>query len=545
MIRTGICFRAAMLAGCALTLGGATQSQGPAPAEPGGTAQCQAMMAAAFGEDVRITSATHADAAPARAASAGAEAQPALPAHCRIEGIVNRRQGAGGKTYGIGFTIALPDDWNGRFLLQGGGGLNGSVRSPIGPVAAGDRPALARGFAVISHDSGHQGAVFDDSFLQDQRAALDFAEASVRTITLLGKEMTRAFYGRHAAHSYMTGCSTGGREGMLASQRYPELFDGIIVGAPAMRSGDSNLGVEYTQVLFNRAAPRNEQGQPIMSQVLTEANRRTLLNGILAQCDALDGLEDGMVENVAECDVQPRKLQCEAEGQGDCLSAGQVNALEQGMAGPRDSTGYSLYTPMAYDTGIMATPVGYLPTGDPGPFGPPSSATSIDLDARAHDLRNTAWQRLTDTNYWTDLDTYLGRGGKMLFFHGMSDFWFSPFATWDYYQRAADTNGEAFTDASRLYMVPGMLHCGGGNAFDRFDLLTPLVAWVEQGAAPGDVIARRSSAPQEQRPLCPFPAYAAHKGGDPNEAASFQCRQPEQDVFSARLQASRERSKPH
>jgi feruloyl esterase len=543
MIRTGIWFRAAMLAGCALTLGGATQSPAPTPSRSDG--QCQAMMAGAFGDDVRIIAATQVEAAPARAATQGAEAQPALPAHCRVEGIVNERQSADGKTYGIGFAIALPHDWNGRFLLQGGGGLNGSVRPPIGPAAAGDRPALARGFAVISHDSGHQGAGFDDSFLQDQRAALDFAEASVRTITLLGKEMTRAFYGRPAEHSYMTGCSTGGREGMLASQRYPELFDGIIIGAPAMRSGDSNLGVEYTQVLFNQAAPKDAQGQPIMSQVLTDANRQTLLNGILDQCDALDGLKDGMVENVAQCDFQPRKLQCEREGQGDCLSAGQVTALEKGMAGPRDSAGYPLYAPMAYDTGIMATPMGYLPTGGPGPFSPPSSATSIDLDARAHELRNTAWQRLTDTNHWTDLDNYLGRGGKMLFYHGMSDFWFSPFATWDYYQRAAETNGEAFTDASRLYMVPGMLHCRDGNAFDQFDLLTPLVAWVEQGAQPGDIIARRSSAPQEQRPLCPFPSYAAYKGGNPNDAASFECRQPEQDVFSARLQASRARLGQH
>src|SRR5690606_17110599 len=146
------------------------------------------------------------------------------------------------------------------FLLQGGGGLNGTVGQPLGPVAAGDRPALARGFAVIAHDSGHKGAVFDASFMADQRAALDFAEASVRTVTLVGKAMTERFYTRPIAHSYMTGCSTGGREGMLASQRYPELFDGIIVGAPAMRTGYSNLGIEYTQVMFNRAAPRDEMG---------------------------------------------------------------------------------------------------------------------------------------------------------------------------------------------------------------------------------------------------------------------------------------------
>ena len=539
MGRRAVRFRAAILAACALAAGGAMNSA--TSAQSAGGDQCRAMMGAVFGEDVRITSATHVEAMAARPAAGpgGMGAQPALPAHCRVEGIVNERQGEGGKTYGIRFAIALPEDWNGRFLLQGGGGLNGSVNPPIGPVAAGDRPALARGFAVISHDSGHQGAVFDDSFLQDQRAALDFAEASVRAVALLGKEMTRAFYGRPAAHSYMTGCSTGGREGMLASQRYPELFDGIIVGAPAMRTGDSNLAVEYTQVLFNQAAPKDDEGKPIMSRVLTDQDRRTLLNGMLAQCDALDGLEDGVIENVAQCDFQPSRLQCAREGQADCLSAGQLGALERGMAGPRDAAGYPIYAPMAYDTGIVATPTGYLPTGSPGPFGPPSDATSINLDERIHEIRNMAWQRLTDTGYWTDLGTYLPRVGKIMFYHGVSDFWFSPFATLDYYQRAAETNGDAFTQASQFYMVPGMLHCAGGDAFDQFDLLTPLVEWVEQDTAPETVVARRSSAPDEERPLCPFPAYAAYRGGDPKAAQSFECRMPEQDLVSRKLAADR------
>jgi feruloyl esterase len=343
---------------------------------------------------------------------------------------------------------------------------------------------------------------------------------------LLGKELTNAYYAAPIEHSYMTGCSTGGREGMLASQRYPELFDGIIVGAPAMRTGDSNLALEYTQVLFNQAAPKGPDGKPIMSQVLTPADRSTILNGVLAQCDALDGLEDGMIENVAQCDFQPRKLQCTGAGTEGCLSAGKVAALEKGFAGPFDKAGYPIYAPMAFDTGIVATPMGYLPTGGPGPFGPPSNATTIDLDARVHEIRNDAGERLTNTNYWTNLNTFLDRGGKMLFFHGVSDFWFSPLATWDYYQRAAKTNGAAFTDASRFYMVPGMLHCQGGNAFDRFDMLGALVEWVEQGKAPEAITARRSRPPEETRPLCPYPAHAAYRGGDPTKASSFACKAP-------------------
>jgi len=490
-------------------------------------ARCAAFVGQAFGSDVAITAVKHVGVTPAGTAQPGGPPlAAALPAHCRVEGIINKRKGAGGKEYGISFAIALPDDWNGRFLLQGGGGLNGSVNPPVGPVASGDRPALARGFAVISHDSGHKGAVFDQSFMADQRATLDFAEASVRTVTLLGKQITSAYYGKPAAHSYMTGCSTGGREGMLASQRYPELFDGIIVGAPAMRTGDSNLGVEYTQVLFNQAAPKGADGKPIMSQVLTAANRKTIINGILAQCDGLDGLKDGMIENVAQCRFDPKKLACSADKAEGCLNDGQVRALEFGLAGPKDKAGYPIYARMAADTGIAATPMGYLPTGGPGPFGPPSSATEIDLDARLHEVRNDAGQRLTDTNYWTNLNTYLDRGGKMLFYHGVSDFWFSPFATWDYYERAAKTNGAAFTDASRFYMVPGMLHCGGGNAFDQFDLLSALVDWVEQGKAPASITARRRAPATETRPLCPYPAHAAYVGGDSKNAASFACKPP-------------------
>ena len=516
---------ALLCAGTALSLGnGAPAISSNTSASSAGKG-CAAFAATVLGPDVRITSATHVDASAKGATDPEGTALSAIPAHCRVEGVVNERKGAGGKTYGIRFAIALPDEWSGRFLLQGGGGLNGTVNPPLGPVASDGRPALARGFAVISSDSGHQGAGFDNSFMLDQRAALDFAESSVRTVALLGKQVTLSYYGKPAAHSYMTGCSTGGREGMLASQRYPELFDGIIVGAPAMRTGDSNLGVEYTQVLFNQAAPLGADGKPDFMRILTAADRTTILNGILDQCDALDGLKDGMVENVAKCDFKPAKLQCTGEKKDGCLSTGQVRALELGLAGPSDKSGYPLYARMAADTGIVSTPMGYLPTGGPGPFGPPSTATSIDLDARIHAIRQDPVQRLTDTNYWTNLNTYLDRGGKIMFFHGVSDFWFSPFATWDWYQRAQATNGGAFTNASRFYMVPGMLHCRGGNAYDQFDMLGKLVDWVEQGKAPQEVMAHRTGSPAS-RPLCPYPAYPHYTGGDPDKASSFTCKTP-------------------
>jgi len=521
---------AGMLA--ALLLSAVTNAQEPAAprSAAAGVERCAAAKELlAVRPGIAVTGATYHPASPARPATGpGAPATPALPAHCRVEGTIDPHKGADGKDYAIGFALALPDDWNGRFLLQGGGGLNGNVGAPVGPVASGGRPALARGFAVISHDSGHKGAVFDSAFMNDQRAALDFAEASVRTVALAGKAMTERFYGRAIGHSYMTGCSTGGREGMLAMQRYPELFDGIVIGAPAMRTGHSNLAIEYSSVQFNQAAPKDPQGLPLVDRIFSASDRQTILRGVLDQCDALDGAADGMIMNVAQCRFRPQALQCSGAKADGCLGAAQVGALDRAFAGPKDAAGYPVYVPVPYDTGIVFTGAGipgYLPTGAAGVFGPASRALTIDIDARLRAVEADAAQRLTDTNVWTDLDTFLGHGGKVLFFHGVSDPWFSANDSWDYWQRAAATNGDAFTSASRYYMVPGMLHCGGGNAFDQFDLLGPLVDWVENGKAPERPLASRADG-SASRPLCPHPAYPHYRGGDAARPESYECRAP-------------------
>ncbi len=512
------------------TMGLASLSPAFAGEEASQGGRCEGLTGQTLPGRVKINKAGHvAAAAPGTVQGPMGQMMPyGLPSHCLVEGVINERQGAGDTTYGIGFELALPDDWNGRFLLMGGGGLNGTINPPIGPVASGSTPALARGFAVLSHDSGHKGAVFDDSFMVDQRASLDFAESSVRTVTLMGQDLTATYYGKAAHHSYMTGCSTGGREGMLASQRYPELFDGIVVGAPAMRTGDSNLGTTYASVMFNRAAPRDERGLPVVTEIFTPSDRTTLLNGLLAQCDGLDGLEDGLINNVAQCKFEPARLQCTAGQTEDCLDAAQVEALDAAFAGPFDSAGYPIYAPVPFDTGIVATegPIpGYLPTGT-SIFGPPTQALEIDLDAQAHMLRQNAVQRLTDTNYWTNLNTYLDKGSKILFYHGVSDPWFSAWATWDYYERAGETNGAAWYDASRFYMVPGMGHCGGGNALDNFDLLGPLVEWTEKGEAPDSIVATRANGKPGAQPLCNYPAYPRYTGGDVNSASSYACTDP-------------------
>ena len=484
-------------------------------------ARCSALAGESMPGDVAIKTARIVDAGPLAAGPPGSPAAD-LPLHCLVEGTVNRRTGAGGKEYGIGFELRLPASWNGRFLLQGGGGLNGTVRPAIGPVASGDTPALARGFAVASHDSGHQGEVFDASFMADQRAALDFAETAVLRTTLTARDLVQRVYGRAPHHSYMTGCSTGGREGMLASQRYPELFDGIVIGAPAMRPGFSNLAIEHAQVALNASEPAGAK----LPAAFTAPQLSAIHAEILKQCDARDGRADGMIMDVEGCrSFDPAPLICTADATAGCLSPARAEALRLAIAGPVDASGRPVYVPYPYDTGLTFSGPGlpgFLPVGQPGVFGPASTAREMDVDARVHDILWDAAGRLTDTAYWTNLNTYLGRGSKLMYFHGVSDPWFSAFDTWDYFQRAAETNGEAWDDAARFYMIPGMMHCGGGNAYDSFDLLGPMVDWVESAQAPGPVPATRTDKKPGEVPLCPHPSYAHFDAA----AQSFSCRKP-------------------
>ena len=187
---------------------------------------------------------------------AATPAKSDLPAYCRLDGMIDRRVGAAGTTYGIGFALALPESWNGRFLFQGGGGLNGSVGNPLGTSAAGNSSGLARGFAVVSTDTGHQGrGAFDGTFMQDQQANLDFAYAAIGRVAEVAKRIIAQHYGKPPDKSYFAGCSTGGREAMMMTQRYPLQFDGVISGAPAMRTAYSGIGDRWVAATLNEIAP--------------------------------------------------------------------------------------------------------------------------------------------------------------------------------------------------------------------------------------------------------------------------------------------------
>jgi pimeloyl-ACP methyl ester carboxylesterase len=454
----------------------------------------------------------------------------AVPSHCLADGIIDSRVGVGGVHYGIRFALALPDRWNGRFLFQGGGGLDGTLYPPLGMTAAGKRPALARGFAVVSTDSGHKGAVFDPSFFADQEATLDFANTSVGKVTEVAKAIIAHYYDKGPAYSYFTGCSTGGREGMLAAERYPDQFNGIVSGDPAMNTGRSNLGLAWFNYQMSRIAPKNAAGNPEPKKAFSPSDRKLVVGAVLNACDAKDGLKDGMIFNHRQCHFDPAVLQCKGAKNPSCLSATQVQALKAAFAGAKDSADEQVYPAFPYSAGIDATWFipGILASAGSSPVNP-KFMTSINVD-RIEDRVDTDGEgMLTNTSRWTNLTTFFGHGGRILFYHGWSDPWFSPLDTLGYYQRMAKASGgmsKVRAHSSRIFLVPGMLHCGGGPSLDQFDLLTAVVDWVEKDQAPKSVVATGPAFPGRSRPLCAWPDHAQYKGtGNPDDAANFTCQE--------------------
>ncbi|MFZ1988167.1 MAG: tannase/feruloyl esterase family alpha/beta hydrolase [Alphaproteobacteria bacterium] len=459
-----------------------------------------------------------------------------LPTHCIVEGTINPHKGGDGKDYSIGFAVALPNDWTGQFLFQGGGGTDGVLNPPIGKVdsvgliGTGGNLGLARGMAVASTDSGHRSsAAFDASFFADQQSNLDFQYNSIGKVAEVAKAIIADYYKKPLAHSYFAGCSMGGREAMIAAQRYPLEFDGVISGAPAMRTAFSGIGDRWVSSVLTAIAPKDDKGKPIPDKALAESDKKLVISKLLEACDDLDGVKDGMIFNVKACKFEPKSLQCKGSKTDACLSKAQVSALDKAFAGPKSSQGKQVYPGFYYDTGIAAT--GFIPgllQASTGPAGANPVLTGADVDRDAAAASSFFSNMTGDTNQWTDLGTFSGRGGKLIFFHGVSDPWFSAEDTVDYYGRLSEASGgpEKTQAFSRLFLVPGMGHCGGGPAaLDEFDALTPLIDWVEHNKPPESLTATGHDFPGRSRPLCAYPRHAQYKGsGDPNDAANFECK---------------------
>lgn len=444
---------------------------------------------------------------------------------CRVTGYFEKRTGADGQSYAIGFGLSLPDDWNGRFLFQGGGGLNGFIREPLGATAAGDVPALFRGFAVASTDSGHQSDNrFDVGFFADQQALLNFYEQAVVKTTDLAQKIVAQYYGDESSFSYFAGCSTGGREAMTMSQRYPRLYNGIVAGAPAMRTNYSEIADLWSAVTLRALIDENSP------QPFSRDEQDLIVESLLKSCDALDGIEDEMISNITACDFSPSVLACESAEDGDrCLAKRKVFALEDAFAGPRDETGANIYPGFFMDTGIAASGESGVPgllQGIAGPLGRPRMEQAFDL-AREVSLAD-GFPLAPGNSTSTDLSTFAHEGNRLMFFHGVSDPWFSAKDTLAYYEQlASDGDGlDAAREWSRLYLVPGMGHCRGGNtALDTFDMLGPLVDWVENGIQPDAIKATGRAFPGRSRPLCDYPSHSHYKGsGDSELMENFDCR---------------------
>jgi feruloyl esterase len=479
------------------------------------------------------------------------EPRPILPRHCRITAELERRVGVGGAPYHIGLELRIPAEWNGRFLYQGGGGMDGVILPALGKAITGGAtapPALVQGFAVVTTDSGHQGRNFDDaSFATDQQAKLDYGYAAIGKVTRAAKTLIARVQGRAPDRSYFAGCSNGGREAMAAAQRFPTEFDGILAGNPAFHLGAAAVLANYSGWVYSDAAKRLGVHA---SQLFTQSDAGLIRSALLKACDGLDGAADGMIFDHSRCRFDIRTLACKSGQAAGCLDPVKVEAILRAYRGPVNRAGEPIAGSWTFDSANFSPDWLVWQTGIPTPNGPMMVLPNLVRksltdyfaypqykavlkggDAEAADLLAASAETAAFTNTTsTQYSSFEGRGGKMMIVTGWSDPIFSASDLTAYYERLiADTRAEG-RDAeafARLFLVPGMAHCGGGLSLDDFDGLAPLVRWVEKGEAPAAIPAKGKAFPGVERPICAYPRVARYDGKGPvDAAASFACAMP-------------------
>ncbi len=512
---------------------------------------------------------------------------PALPEHCEVVGTLNDRSGAYGQRYAIHFRLRLPTAWNGRFFFQGGGGTNGAIGDAVGRLQ-GQQPgaALGQGYAVVSQDSGHDNAANDDpsrsgtaTFGFDPQARDDFGYNSYDQVTQVSKALIEQYYGRAPTKSYYVGCSEGGREGMMVSQRFPGAFDGILACAPGFRLPRAAVAEAWDSQALADAAREgglvDDGGQVLVNKTLSDDDLVLVSRAVLAACDDLDGLADGSIQDFTDCTtalVHPKlaAATCTAPKSRSCLSAAQVVALEKVFGGARTSKGEMVYAPWAWDAGVggkvgvaynrgwrmwklgsydgpaysslnltlgatsLAAVFVTPPVAVASKDGTPASfSLRFDIDsapallaATTETYRESALDFMKADS--SDLSAFDARGGKLIVVHGVSDPVFSIQDTVNWWNEVNSRNGGRASQFVRLFAVPGMNHCGGGPSTDQFDAFTALVDWVEKGRAPDRIVATARVGtpwPGRTRPLCPYPKLARYSGTGSTEAAgSFMCQ---------------------
>ncbi len=443
-----------------------------------------------------------------------------LPAFCRVAVQVSPVPDSL-----IRFELWLPaSGWNGKFLAVGNGGFAGEISYPA-MVAP-----LTRGYATASTDTGHEGSAFDSSFaLGHPEQWIDWTYRAVHQMTVQSKALIRAYYRNAPRFSYWSGCSTGGRQGLAEAQRFPRDFNGIIAGAPANDATHLYaVALEHYEVALRDA-----------KSFLPPDKLRLLHAAVLKACDSLDGVTDGVIEDPERCHIDLQALECRGGDRPDCLTAAQLETARVSYGPLRDSRTHAILFP-----GLMpGSELGW--SAGPAPAAPGAFATGVfgnevfqdpHWDYRTLSIDQTvARADRSEAALANDIDPNLGpffaRGGKLIQYHGWADPGVSPLNSINYYRSVARAMGGANRIANdyRLFMVPGMGHCRGGDGTDQFEatMLTALEQWVQHGRAPDRIIASRvrDGRVDRTRPLCPYPEVAAYKGSDStNVAANFACR---------------------
>lgn len=560
-----------VLAGCA------TPSAAPPPpraARPGALLQCEALARQFQHPHTQLSSATLVP--EGSLLNAG---QP-VGAHCLVSGQMHRRVSAvDGQTYAIGFELRLPRAWSGRFLYQGNGGTDGVVVPAEGGSAIGSggvlHSALQRGFAVISSDAGHSAAQ-NPLFGLDPQARLDYGYQAVAKLTPMAKALLAAAYGRGPDRSYIAGTSNGGRHAMVAAARLPEAYDGVLAQAPGFhlpRAAAANMA--NTRHWAQVSPVQTTQGQPDLEAAFPLPERQRVARAILARCDALDGLADGLVQDGAACaqafDLARDVPTCSGPRDGSCLSALQKQVLARVHAPSFTRNGEWVYSGFAFDPGLVQpgwaewkfraslgrsrnpVSIGFISSTPPADdLSMASDAARSTAYALAYDLdRDFPKLQARNALYTESALSFMTppgglrfeglrrSGGRMIVVHGTADPIFSSDDTAAWYRQLNQQHGGRAAEFVRYFPVPGMGHSRGGPATDQYDALAALVDWVEQGQAPERIPARvrgpgnpggaNADVPKDwpaplSRPLCPYPLVARYQGGDAHTADSFTCR---------------------
>jgi Tannase and feruloyl esterase len=470
----------------------------------------------------------------------GAEPLTSLPPFCRVRVTLHPTTDSA-----IQFEVWLPQEaWNGRLLNVGNGGFAGSIS--YGQMARN----LKRGYATAGSDAGHVAGGEDASWAyQHPEKIVDFGYRAVHLTALLSKTVVKAYYTKPEQKAYFDACSDGGREALMEAQRFPEDYDGILAGAPANN---------WAHMLVNGLAliqATSLDPAAYISSLKLPAITQAALNA----CDMLDGLKDGVVSDPERCHFDPAVLQCKAAEDSSCLTAPQVKALRMLYSGAKDSKGVTIFPglmpgdedPTWHDWVLGDAPAGsgganylsgymrYMVLNDPT-----WNPLTADVDASLQTAINRRGHDLDAID--PDLSRFAAHGGKLIMYHGWNDPAISPLNSVQYVAEVKRTMGSAKADdVVRLYMVPGMEHCAGGpgpNFFGQLGLpaadgdgtgaMDMLQIWVEQGKAPGPILAVKSTGTQKApvrivRPICPYPQQTMYDGkGDPNIPGNFACKAP-------------------